>query len=148
MEYIVAQYRIRTVGRHSDLAACGIRGFAPFVVESAPEEVAAMELHSECQIDRTAFGELTELSSFGFEADIAQCTLYRFEGGYLFEMVKPNESYIFILVPASMTVNGVEMSGIEMPMEAATGIVVDDLVYKCYQSSNTYDAGVYNINVY
>ena len=96
MEYIVAQYRIRTVGRHSDLAACGIRGFAPFVVEPAPEEAAAMELHSECQIDRTAFGELTELSSFGFEADIAQCTLYRFEGGYLFEMVKPNESYIFI----------------------------------------------------
>lgn len=59
-----------------------------------------------------------------------------------------DESYIFILVPMSMTVNGVEMSGIEMPMEAATGIVVGSLAYKCYQSSNTYDAGVYNINVF
>ena len=96
MEYIVAQYRIRTVGRHSDLAACGIRGFAPFVVASAPEEAAVMELHSECQIDRTAFGELTELSSFGFENDIAQCTLYRFDGGYLFEMVKTSERHLFI----------------------------------------------------
>ena len=69
------------------------------------------------------------------------------EGRYMVTVAE-NESYIFILVPASMTVNGVEMSGIEMPMETATGIVVDDLVYKCYQSSNTYEAGVYNINVY
>lgn len=59
-----------------------------------------------------------------------------------------DESYIFILVPMSMTVNVVEMSGIEMPMEAPTGIVVGTLAYKCYQSSNTYDAGIYNINVY
>lgn len=59
-----------------------------------------------------------------------------------------DESYIFILVPMSMTVNGVEMSGLEMPMEAATGIMVGSLAYKCYQSSNTYDAGIYNINVY
>ena len=59
-----------------------------------------------------------------------------------------DESYIFILVPMSMTVNGVEMSGLEMPMETATGIVVGSLVYKCYQSSNMYDAGIYNINVY
>jgi hypothetical protein len=69
------------------------------------------------------------------------------EGRYMVTAAE-NESYIFILVPASMSVNGVEMSGIEMPMETATGIVVDDLVYKCYQSSNTYEAGVYNINVY
>ena len=46
MEYIVAQYRIRTVGRHSDLAACGIRGFAPFVVASAPEEAAVIDRKS------------------------------------------------------------------------------------------------------
>ena len=59
-----------------------------------------------------------------------------------------DESYIFILVPMSMTVNGVEMSGIEMPMEAATGIVIGSLSYKCYQSSNKYQAGTYNINVY
>lgn len=56
--------------------------------------------------------------------------------------------YIFVLVPMSMEVKAVEMSGIEVPMEAPTGIVVGSLAYKCYQSSNTYDAGIYNINVY
>ena len=56
--------------------------------------------------------------------------------------------YIFVLVPMSMEVKAVEMSGIEVPMEAPTGIVVGNLAYKCYQSSNTYDAGIYNINVY
>lgn len=56
--------------------------------------------------------------------------------------------YIFVLVPMSMEVKAVEMSGIEVPMEAPTGIMVGNLAYKCYQSSNTYDAGIYNINVY
>ena len=56
--------------------------------------------------------------------------------------------YIFVLVPMSMEVKAVEMSGIEVPMEAPTGIEIGNLVYKCYQSSNNYDAGIYNINVY
>jgi hypothetical protein len=59
-----------------------------------------------------------------------------------------NGCYIFVLVPMSMEVKAVEMSGIEVPMEAPTGIVVGSLAYKCYQSSNTYDAGTYDIEVY
>lgn len=58
------------------------------------------------------------------------------------------ESYLFVLVPMSMTVSGVDMSGLALPMEAPTGVVVGDLAYKCYQSSNTYDAGTYDIEVY
>ena len=95
MEYIVAQYIIRTIGRHADLVACGVRGFAPFVTTEEPEQSATMELHSECSISKEAFGQLTELSSFGFEADLAQCTLYRHSSGYLFEMVKGCECYLF-----------------------------------------------------
>ena len=95
MEYIVAQYRIRTIGRHSDIVACGVRGFAPFAVEAEPEAQATMELLSECNVEKSAFAELAELSSFGFEEDLAQCTLYRYEGGYLFEMVKDEFSYLF-----------------------------------------------------
>ncbi|MBR0336145.1 MAG: hypothetical protein IIX34_04700, partial [Alistipes sp.] len=95
MEYIVAQYRIRTIGRHSDIVACGVRGFAPFAVEAEPEAQATMELLSECNVEKSAFAELAELSSFGFEEDLAQCTLYRYEGGYLFEMVKDEVSYLF-----------------------------------------------------
>lgn len=95
MEYIVAQYRIRTIGRHSDIVACGVRGFAPFAVEAEPEAQATMELLSECNVEKSAFASLAELSSFGFEEDLAQCTLYRYEGGYLFEMVKDEVSYLF-----------------------------------------------------
>lgn len=95
MEYIVAQYRIRTIGRHSDIVESGVRGFAPFAVEAEPEAQATMELLSECNVEKSAFAELTELSSFGFEEDLAQCTLYRYEGGYLFEMVKDEVLYLF-----------------------------------------------------
>ena len=95
MEYIVAQYRIRTIGRHSDIVESGVRGFAPFAVEVEPEAQATMELLSECNVEKSAFAELAELSSFGFEEDLAQCTLYRYEGGYLFEMVKDEVSYLF-----------------------------------------------------
>jgi hypothetical protein len=95
MEYIVAQYRIRTIGRHSDIVESGVRGFAPFAVEAEPEAQATMELLSECNVEKSAFAELVELSSFGFEEDLAQCTLYRYEGGYLFEMVKDEVSYLF-----------------------------------------------------
>lgn len=56
--------------------------------------------------------------------------------------------YIFILVPMGMTVNGVEMSGINIPMEVPTGVIVDGVQYLCYKSSNVYDAGSYVINVY
>ena len=56
--------------------------------------------------------------------------------------------YIFILVPMGMTVNGVEMSGINIPMEVPTGVIVDGIQYLCYKSSNVYDAGSYVINVY
>lgn len=59
-----------------------------------------------------------------------------------------NESSIFILVPVGMSVNSVEMGGIEMPMEAPTGIFIGSAQYLSYQSSNTYDAGNYVINVY
>ena len=95
MEYIVAQYRIRTIGRHSDIVACGVRGFAPFAVEAEPEAQATMELLSECNVEKSAFAELAELSSFGFEEDLAQCTLSRYGGGYLFEMVKDEVLYLF-----------------------------------------------------
>lgn len=55
---------------------------------------------------------------------------------------------LFVLVPYGMTVNGLRMSGIDVPMEVGTVIVVDDKTYHCYQSSNVYDAGSYTIEVY
>lgn len=34
MDYIVAQYRIRTEGPNCDLVECGLAGFRPFEVET------------------------------------------------------------------------------------------------------------------
>ncbi|MBR7182937.1 MAG: hypothetical protein IKD41_02975 [Alistipes sp.] len=95
MEYIVAQYRIRTTGKHSDIAACGVRGFAPFAVDSISEEPITMDLQTECRIDRESFTNLETINSFGFEADLAQCALYKNNEGYLFEMVKSDSTYLF-----------------------------------------------------
>ena len=95
MEYIVAKYRIRTTGNFSDIAACGVRGFAPFAVEADSSQSAALDLYTECKIDKSAFSEVTELSRFGFEEEKAECALYHHKSGYLFEMVKGDETYLF-----------------------------------------------------
>lgn len=95
MEYIVAQYRIRTSGKHSDIAACGVRGFAPFAVQESTES-AVMDLLTECSIDKDSFAELKLINSFGFEEDIAQCRLYSHSTGYLFEMEKSQGTYLFV----------------------------------------------------
>lgn len=94
-------------------------------------------------VDPVYYGAALEASDVTIKATARKTP----EGRYTVTAAE-DESYIFILVPMSMTVNGVEMSGIEMPMEAATGIVIGSLSYKCYQSSNKYQAGTYNINVY
>ena len=105
MEYIVAQYRIRTSGRHSDIVGCGIRGFAPFQVEAEATQTADMEVFSEVTIDKSSFGELTELSSFEFENELAHCTLYSYSDGHLFEMTKDELSYLFAKESNSCIVN-------------------------------------------
>ena len=105
MEYIVAQYRIRTSGKHSDIVGCGIRGFAPFQVEDDATQAADMEVYSEVAIDKSSFGELTELSAFEFENELAHCVLYGYSGGYLFEMIKDSISYLFSKESDSNIVN-------------------------------------------
>lgn len=55
---------------------------------------------------------------------------------------------IFILVPMGMSVSGARMSGLELPLETPTGVIVDGVQYLCYVSSNVYDAGTYVIEVY
>lgn len=65
-----------------------------------------------------------------------------------YDIAVTSGQHFFILVPSDMVVNGMRMSGVDIPVEAATGVVVDDKSYLCYQSSNAYDAGNYVIEVY
>lgn len=58
------------------------------------------------------------------------------------------DDYLFVLVPQGMSVNGMRMSGIDIPLEVPTGVIVGTKQYLCYQSSNQYDAGTYVIEVY
>lgn len=68
------------------------------------------------------------------------------EGRY--NMALTSGQHFFVLAPAGMVVNGMRMSGVDIPVEPATGVVVDGKSYLCYQSSNVYDAGNYVIEVY
>lgn len=56
--------------------------------------------------------------------------------------------HIFVLVPSDMVVNGMRMSGVDIPVEAATGVIMDDKSYLSYMSSNVFDADNYVIEVY
>lgn len=56
--------------------------------------------------------------------------------------------HFFVIVPVGMSVNGMRMNGIDIPVEGAAGVVIDEKSYLSYQSSNVYDAGNYVIEVY
>lgn len=62
--------------------------------------------------------------------------------------VTASGDHIMVLVPMEMSVLYVTMGGLELPMDAPTGVVVDGKSYKCYKSANVYQAGTYQINVY
>lgn len=62
--------------------------------------------------------------------------------------VAADGDYIMVLVPYAMDVEYATMGGLELPMDAPTGVVVDGKSYKCYKSANVYQAGTYFINVY
>lgn len=134
MEYIVAQYRIRTSGRYSDLVGCGLRGFAPFQVDAKPDKEAHMELFTEATIDKKSLTELTELNSFDFEDELAQCTLYRHSDGYLFEMVKGDMSYLFLKYDDSpkvesnfATIEAIDLSLLRFGMWMMFGLCITPL---------------------
>lgn len=105
-------------------------------------------------VDRTADATLDIVNPVYYGAalsvsDVAtQATARKAPAGRYEMTADEDESSIFILVPVGMSVNSVEMGGIEMPMEAPTGIFIGAAQYLSYQSSNTYDAGDYVINVY
>ena len=59
--------------------------------------------------------------------------------------VNNNGDYTYFSVPSTMTIHGATMSGFSFPLEAPTNVTIDNVTYKSYRSSNTYDAGVITI---
>ena len=59
--------------------------------------------------------------------------------------IAQNGQYVFFVIPSTMSISKATMSGFDFPLDAATMVTVDGVSYKSYRSSNTYDAGSYQI---
>ena len=59
--------------------------------------------------------------------------------------VQTSESYIYFNVPNYMEINNAILSGFEFPLDEPTTVTIDGTEYKSYRSSNTVDAGTYEI---
>jgi hypothetical protein len=59
--------------------------------------------------------------------------------------VAVDATYIFFNVPATMTINKATLSGFNFPLESPENVTIDGVAYKSYRSSNTNDAGTYQI---
>lgn len=55
--------------------------------------------------------------------------------------------YMFFLVPSTMSIRKVTMNGFDVPMQNAVDVVINGFSYKSYQTSNTYDAGAYDLKI-
>ncbi len=61
--------------------------------------------------------------------------------------VAADDDYIWIVVPAAMTISKVVYNELVMPMEDAEEVTIDGADYKAYRSTNGYTAGTMNIEV-
>ncbi len=86
MEYIVAQYLIRTIGPHADLAEAGLYGFKRFETEPQERREADAEFHFGCLLSHEATTHSRHLYHFDFEEEYGTCELERTESGYRFMM--------------------------------------------------------------
>lgn len=59
--------------------------------------------------------------------------------------VAENGQYIFFVIPDTMNINKATLSGFDFPLESPVSVTVEDVAYKSYRSSNTNDAGTYQI---
>ena len=56
-------------------------------------------------------------------------------------MVTADSDYVWLNIPASMTIHGATLGGFDFPLEAPASVTIGGVEYKSYRSSNTYDAG-------
>ena len=59
--------------------------------------------------------------------------------------VATSGSYVWFLVPNTMSISSAKKNGFNFPLEAPTTTTKDGVTYKVYRSSNTYDAGTETI---
>lgn len=68
------------------------------------------------------------------------------KGDYTFNVSEP-ESYIWIIIPAGMTIKEAKLNNFDFPLETPYSIEKNGKEYHVYRSSNTYDAVSFTIQV-
>ena len=66
------------------------------------------------------------------------------KGSYNVVVIEDSQ-YVFFNIPTYMMLNRATMNGIEFPLDNPTTVTIDYTEYKSYKSSNTVDAGTYEI---
>ena len=59
--------------------------------------------------------------------------------------VEQNGQYVFFVIPATMSISKATLSGFDFPLESPISVTIEGIAYKSYRSSNTNDAGTYQI---
>ena len=59
--------------------------------------------------------------------------------------IAQNGQYAFFVIPATMSITKATLSGLDFPLDAPVSETIDSVSYKVYRSSNTNDAGTYQI---
>lgn len=59
--------------------------------------------------------------------------------------VEQNGQYVFFVIPVTMSITKATLNGFDFPLEAPVTETIDNVSYKVYRSSNTNDAGTYQI---
>ena len=96
MDYRIADFLLRTEGPHSDIVACGLRGFKPFEVESDATAEPTMVLRMNSTIDEANYAESKVLHAFDFEQNYASGELSRYATGYRFVMTREAKRFVLI----------------------------------------------------
>lgn len=105
MDYRIADFLLRTEGPHNDIAACGLRGFKPFEVETNQEATPTMLLRMGIEMDNTAYAVTKLIHDFDFEQNYAHGELARYDGGYRFSMTREGRTFLLVKADDSNVVD-------------------------------------------
>ncbi len=105
MDYSIADFLLRTEGPHSDIVACGLRGFKPFEVETDLDAEPTMLLRMNSITDATAYPTTKVIHSFDFEQNYAYGEFARYDGGYRFSMTREDRNFLLVKKDGSNVVD-------------------------------------------
>lgn len=105
MDYRIADFLLRTEGPHSDIVACGLRGFKPFEVDTDQGAEPTMLLRMGIDVNDTTHPATKLIHDFDFEQNYAHGELARYENGYRFSMTREGRTFLLVKEDGSNVVD-------------------------------------------